>query len=223
MAAGTNGTFFTKAQGHFAKGNIDWENDTIHAVLFAMGEEATYCTAITGAANNGAGLIRITAVAHGLANGDRVHICNVLGTTEANGTWEIANVTTDTFDLLESAFTNAFAASADAYAVDLEVEFVSDLDADSLHADVALTTGAGSADDGDLTADSPFTFTAAGGAGGKDVQGVLFYKAGTGGSTDYLIGITTEGSSLTPKIQTNGGNINVTIDEYLYTFSNTRD
>lgn len=222
MAAATNGTLFTKAQGHFAKGNIDWENDTIHAVLFAMSEGGAVTTPITGAVNNGSGLIRITAVAHGLANGDRVHICNVLGTVEANGTWEIANVTTDTFDLVDSTFTNTFATSADAYAVDLEIEFANDIPSAALHEDVSLTTGAGSADDGDLTADSPFTFALAGSGGGEDCQGILFYRGGTAGVDDYLIGVVTEGSSLTPKIATNGGNVNVTIDEYIFTFSNTR-
>lgn len=63
---------------------------------------------ITGAANNGSGLVRITSAAHGLANGSRVTITGVLGTTEANGTWEISGVATNTFDLVASAYANAY-------------------------------------------------------------------------------------------------------------------
>lgn len=66
--------------------------------------------AITGAANNGAGLIRITAVAHGKATGDQVGIEAVTGTTEANGSWTITVIGVDTFDLQGSAFVNAYVA-----------------------------------------------------------------------------------------------------------------
>lgn len=65
---------------------------------------------VTGAANNGSGLIRITAASHGFSNGERVHISGVTGTTEANGYWTISNVATNTFDLVGSTFTNAYSA-----------------------------------------------------------------------------------------------------------------
>lgn len=67
--------------------------------------------AITGAANNGAGLIRITAVAHGYNTGDQVGIDGVTGTTEANGSWTITKISVDTFDLVGSAFVNAYVAN----------------------------------------------------------------------------------------------------------------
>lgn len=67
-------------------------------------------TAVTGAANNGAGLIRITAVAHGKSTGDLVGIDGVTGTTEANGSWTITVIGVDTFDLVGSTFTNAYVA-----------------------------------------------------------------------------------------------------------------
>jgi hypothetical protein len=65
--------------------------------------------AITGAANNGSGLIRITAVAHTFRNEDRVTITGVGGTVEANAAnWRVAFVSANTFDLKSSTFTNAY-------------------------------------------------------------------------------------------------------------------
>lgn len=65
--------------------------------------------AISNAANNGGGLIRITATAHGFANGAKVDITGVVGTTEANGTgWVAIAVDANNFDLTSSTFTNAY-------------------------------------------------------------------------------------------------------------------
>lgn len=70
--------------------------------------------AIGGAANNGAGLIRIaTTLAHAYGDGDYVNISGVSGTTEANGDWRITYVDTTHFDLDGSAFVNAYSAAAD--------------------------------------------------------------------------------------------------------------
>ena len=63
---------------------------------------------ITGAANNGSGLIRITAASHSFADGAIVRIHDVTGCTEANGAWKIAYVSDSTFDLLGSTFANAY-------------------------------------------------------------------------------------------------------------------
>lgn len=63
---------------------------------------------VTGAVNNGGGLIRITSVGHGWATGQQVTIHDVVGTTEANATWTITVVTADTFDLQGSAFVHAY-------------------------------------------------------------------------------------------------------------------
>jgi hypothetical protein len=63
---------------------------------------------ITGAANNGSGLIRITSTAHGFSTNDRIEITGVVGTVEANGKWTITVITSDTFDLVGSAFVNAY-------------------------------------------------------------------------------------------------------------------
>lgn len=69
---------------------------------------------ITGAANNGSGLIRITSTAHGWLTGQQVFIAGVTGTTEANGTWTITKITADTFDLQGSTFANAYVANGTA-------------------------------------------------------------------------------------------------------------
>ena len=63
---------------------------------------------ITGAADSGSGLIRITEVDHGYADEDIVTIHDVVGCTEANGTWQIDLVDDDTYDLLGSTFSNAY-------------------------------------------------------------------------------------------------------------------
>lgn len=70
--------------------------------------------AITGAADNGSGLVRITSNAHGYANNDFVLVYDVLGTTEANGVWRISGVAANTFDLIGSAFVNAYISGGNA-------------------------------------------------------------------------------------------------------------
>jgi hypothetical protein len=64
----------------------------------------TNAKSITGAANNGANLIRITCVAHGFSDGDLVYVHDVGGVTAANGLWKIDWISANTFDLLGSAW-----------------------------------------------------------------------------------------------------------------------
>lgn len=71
--------------------------------------------AVTGAANNGSGLIRITAASHGFVANERVHISGVTGTTEANGYWNVTVITANTFDLQGSTFANAYTAGGTVY------------------------------------------------------------------------------------------------------------
>ncbi len=64
---------------------------------------------ITGAADNGSGLIQITTSgSHGYSNGDYVRITGVLGTVEANDVWSVSGVTATTIDLVGSTFTNTY-------------------------------------------------------------------------------------------------------------------
>ena len=64
--------------------------------------------AITNAANNGSGLIRITSPGHGLETSNFVYIHSVGGTTEANGIWVVTVIDSNTFDLQGSSFANAY-------------------------------------------------------------------------------------------------------------------
>lgn len=69
--------------------------------------------AITGCADNGAGLIRVTDAAHGYSDGIYLHISGVTGTTEANGDWFIHKISSSTYDLVGSTFVNAYIANGD--------------------------------------------------------------------------------------------------------------
>jgi hypothetical protein len=65
--------------------------------------------AITGAVSSGGKVQVLTASTSGLSNGDRVTIDSVVGTTEANGTWVISGLVTDTsFVLEDSTFSNTY-------------------------------------------------------------------------------------------------------------------
>lgn len=69
----------------------------------------TYNANITGAANNGSGLIRLTVGSTtGLVTGAKVRVALVTGTTEANGYWTVTVVSSTTIDLQGSTFTNAY-------------------------------------------------------------------------------------------------------------------
>lgn len=63
---------------------------------------------ITGAVDNGGGLIKITSNAHGLVNADTIYISGVGGVPNATGPWSVVNVTTNTFDLLFSTFAGTY-------------------------------------------------------------------------------------------------------------------
>ena len=73
---------------------------------------------ITGTANNGAGLIRVTAASHGFEDEEIVTIHDVLGCTEANGTWQIDYVDANTFDLVGSTYANAWTSGGKVYLED---------------------------------------------------------------------------------------------------------
>lgn len=65
---------------------------------------------VTGAANNGSGVIRLTTngSTRNLYTGNHVTVSGVGGTVEANGGWFITVITANTFDLVGSTFTNAY-------------------------------------------------------------------------------------------------------------------
>jgi len=64
---------------------------------------------VSGAADNGSGLIRLTvASTTGMTTGDRRAVAGVTGTTEANGAWTITVVDGTHIDLQGSTFVNAY-------------------------------------------------------------------------------------------------------------------
>lgn len=84
-------------------GSVTQPHWAFFANLAALGSQIT----ITGAAAH-TGLIQITAASHGFVTGNRVLIWGVLGTTEANGLWTVTNISSSTFDLQSSTFTNTY-------------------------------------------------------------------------------------------------------------------
>ncbi len=64
--------------------------------------------AITGAANNGTGAIRLTVSTTGLASGDNINVVGITGTTEANHSWFIDVIDASHCDLRYSGFINAY-------------------------------------------------------------------------------------------------------------------
>lgn len=77
--------------------------------LEALDAIAPGALTITGAANNGSGLIRLTVASTStLTTGDIKAISAVGGTTEANGNWTITVIDGTHFDLQGSTFVNAY-------------------------------------------------------------------------------------------------------------------
>ena len=62
--------------------------------------------AITGATN--ATPIVVTLAGHGYSNGNTTTVAGVLGNTAANGSWTLANITSDTFELVNSVGNGAY-------------------------------------------------------------------------------------------------------------------
>ena len=82
--------------------------DNGHIYLCTVGGQVAAASLITGCANNGSGLIRVHAVAHGNLTGNTLTVIDVLGTTEANGNWVITKIDADHYDLQGSAFVHAY-------------------------------------------------------------------------------------------------------------------
>ncbi len=75
--------------------------------------DSSWTSTVSGAVDNGSGLIRITDVGHPFSTSDEVNIAAVVGTTEANSTfanptWTITKIGVDTYDLQGSTFANAY-------------------------------------------------------------------------------------------------------------------
>ncbi len=78
-----------------------------HPWNFAVKRATITGKTITACVAN-AGLIQVTAVAHGFVTSDYVTIESVLGTVEANGQWTITKIDADNFTLQGSTFTSTY-------------------------------------------------------------------------------------------------------------------
>lgn len=63
---------------------------------------------VTGAVNNGSGLIRLTVVGHGRSTGDPIYAADVGGLTAATGDWTVTAIDANTLDLMGSVFSGTF-------------------------------------------------------------------------------------------------------------------
>lgn len=64
--------------------------------------------AVTGAVDNGAGLIRLTVTGHGYTTGDRIIVDSVGGVANAHGSWIVTVIDANTIDLQGSTFAGTF-------------------------------------------------------------------------------------------------------------------
>lgn len=74
-----------------------------------LGTPSLAAISVTGTANNGSGLIRLTlSTTTGLSTGNTKVVSGVVGTTEANGTWVITVIDGTHVDLQGSTFANTY-------------------------------------------------------------------------------------------------------------------
>lgn len=102
----TSATSWTLSDIAFTDGPYDAVNTTTTTLTPTAATNGTP-TNVTATANS-AGLIKITAVGHGLVTGDKARVKNVGGTTEANGWWSVTRIDADNVTLDGSTFANAW-------------------------------------------------------------------------------------------------------------------
>lgn len=73
-----------------------------------LGAQSELPKNVTGAVNNGAGLIRLTVAAHGWLTGDETNVATVGGVPNATGQWIITVISANTFDLRGSTFAGTY-------------------------------------------------------------------------------------------------------------------
>lgn len=91
---------FEKGREGFADGTLDWDTNTFKYIALDAGTADAGIKAVTGATN--ATPIVLTITANGFANGDLIVVGGVGGNLAANGTWRVANQTTNTVDLVKT-------------------------------------------------------------------------------------------------------------------------
>lgn len=73
-----------------------------------LGAQSELPKNVTGAVNNGAGLIRLTVTAHGWVTGDEINAAAVGGVPNATGQWIITVISPNTIDLRGSTFAGTY-------------------------------------------------------------------------------------------------------------------
>lgn len=87
----------------------EWTITVVDSTNVDLQGSAFISSAVSGAANNGSGLIRLTvADTTGMATGETWTVAGVTGTTEANGNWVITVIDGTHVDLQGSTFANAY-------------------------------------------------------------------------------------------------------------------
>jgi hypothetical protein len=176
---------FEKGREAFGLGNIAWTSATIKAALLDTTVTSTAVKPITGASN--ATPIVMTVTAHGYVNGDIVYQDSVGGNLAANGIWQVAGVTTNTYNLTNPvSAANAVGSAAytsGGFGINLgpTIANLSDISGGVIGTAVALTSptmvqGVANA--------AGVTFTS---VSGNPVKGLFLYKDTGTGSTSTLI------------------------------------
>ena len=96
------------------EGNIIFNFPTGLKSIRRIWDMDTNAGTITGTSASGT-LVNVLQVAHGFATGDTVTIHDIVGTTEANGTWIITKVDVDNYTLDESVYANAWVSGGTAF------------------------------------------------------------------------------------------------------------
>jgi hypothetical protein len=201
MPSGDANAVFDKGIQALISGGIDLDTDTIKCLLFDLNDTGTSVKAITGATN--ATPIVITSNAHGFSNSQLVVITGVGGNTNANGVWQIANVTTNTFELSGSVGNAAYTSGGSVVNITIP-QFVADLPAAGIEerspalAGVTVTNGVFDAND--------FTFTA---ASGDPCEALIYYKDTGSDATSPLFMIVCTGTGL--PVTLSGGDVTVQV------------
>lgn len=88
---------------------IPFTFSTLQTYVLCFSAGPAFSSIVTGAANNGAGVVRLALVSTaGLMNGNRISVSGVAGTVEANGEWPVQVIDNTHVDLLGSTFSHAY-------------------------------------------------------------------------------------------------------------------
>lgn len=137
---------FDKGRQNFASGDLDWDANTFVLIPLKLDGTLTDAAVKAISAITTATPPVVTSTAHGFTNGDIVVIRGAAGMLNANGTFKIGGVTTNTFTLLTLEGANVVGTgtfSGTACVINLTAPtFYSDVDATICTGAPTLTTAA---------------------------------------------------------------------------------